>query len=494
MDVRIAVGLLRFGLDLRLKQTRAILAKHGIHLSLACLSNLGDEFLIRWSLFVEDTRPAWAPRLMEGFALMLDATHVNGGPATMRALDATRGVTIHAACIPSENEEDVVAFLETVKALVGVPWIILRDMSPAIKAACLRVFPGVPQQICHFHFLREAGKSLLEASYGRLKDAIVATEELPALQRAVDALAAGKGETDGVRRAVGVFARLALEHVVSARDSVGGFPFRLAYHEVAQRVRDARAWLKTGVACAMRFNVCHPILLEARERLDALGEDAAVKPLFLRVDRLFGWFLEVRGLMRLERDLNDGDEPPPLTPADRLTILARVNQIRGEAAAAGTAEAAAWERFADRFRAHEDELWVTLGQKGVGRTTNPLEGRHREDRRRIRRRTGRHATSDQMERVGEHLALWSNAGNPWFIRNVLEGVDLRRVFLAQDAARVEAGVTALRAKRWRGRLPVRARDRHGLLEEFVRMMGSSPEPGQLVAWADRVEGVAATGD
>lgn len=92
--------------------------------------------------------------------------------------------------------------------------------------------------------------------------------------------------------------------------------------------------------------------------------------------------------------------------------------------------------------------------------------------------------------VVENLALWSHARNKWFVKNVLTGVDLRAVFLAQDPARVKAGLAALRAKR--GRLPVRAKDRKGLLEEFVGLMASDSGIEALVRWSDRVEGITAT--
>jgi hypothetical protein len=31
------------------------------------------------------------------------------------------------------------------------------------------VFPGVPDFVCHFHFLRDAGKDLLEADYDAIR-------------------------------------------------------------------------------------------------------------------------------------------------------------------------------------------------------------------------------------------------------------------------------------------------------------------------------------
>ena len=44
-------------------------------------------------------------------------------------------------------------------------------MGPGILAAVKEVFPGVPDFICHFHFLRDAGKDLLEADYDAIRQA-----------------------------------------------------------------------------------------------------------------------------------------------------------------------------------------------------------------------------------------------------------------------------------------------------------------------------------
>lgn len=491
MDVRVAVGLIRFGLDWDLESTRVFLAGRGIDLSIAELSLLSDEFLVRWSLFVEHSRSKWAPYLAEDFVLVVDATHVNGGPATVRAVHAGTGVTIHAACIASENEPELVRFLEDVKCIVGTPRRILRDGGTAIKAALERVFPGVAHQLCHFHFLRGAAEALLRVPYEALKKAIVATKRLPRLQEVANALAATPAT--GLHRALAVFARLAIEHVVSARDSVGGFPFRLAYSEVAQRVRDARTWLAKAVAAAMRLNVHQPLLVQARTHMDALWEDSDVRRESLRVERLASWLLEVRVLMRLERGFNDGMEPPVFTAEDQDKALRRLHEIQKQAIDAGSVEAKAWEGLVDRFREHEGELWAFLGEPGAARTTNQIESCHREDRRCVRKRTGQGATGPAMERVGELLAVWSNARNPWFIKHALHGVDLVQEFLAQEPGRVKEGLACLRAKRWRGRLPVAATQRRGLLEEFVALMEAGAPPAKLQGWADRVEGVAATG-
>ena len=45
----------------------------------------------------------------------------------------------------------------------GPPLALVHDLSKGILAAIQEVFPGIPDFICHFHFLRDLGKDLFGA-------------------------------------------------------------------------------------------------------------------------------------------------------------------------------------------------------------------------------------------------------------------------------------------------------------------------------------------
>ena len=75
----------------------------------------------------------------------------------------------HLVKVPSEKTEQIVPFLEEIKRRFGVPVAAVHDMGHGILAAVQRVFPGVPDFVCHFHFLRDAGKDLLEADYDAIR-------------------------------------------------------------------------------------------------------------------------------------------------------------------------------------------------------------------------------------------------------------------------------------------------------------------------------------
>jgi hypothetical protein len=83
----------------------------------------------------------------------------------MSSLDSLSEIVLGNVKVPSEKTEQIVPFLEEIKRRFGVPLAVVHDMGRGILAAVQRVFPGVPDFVCHFHFLRDVGKDLLEADY-----------------------------------------------------------------------------------------------------------------------------------------------------------------------------------------------------------------------------------------------------------------------------------------------------------------------------------------
>src|SRR5207245_5712637 len=71
--------------------------------------------------------------------------------------------------LPSEKAEGIVPFLRQLKECFGPPLALVHDMSKGILAAIREVFPGIPDFICHFHFLRDLGKDLLGADYDMVR-------------------------------------------------------------------------------------------------------------------------------------------------------------------------------------------------------------------------------------------------------------------------------------------------------------------------------------
>lgn len=159
LDVTALVGFLRFGWNGKEREIGVILRGDAAPISPAPISRHSAEFLVRWPMFSEERLLHRAPQLRP-FVLQIDGTWVEGGPVTFRVREARSGVTRCAHQIVAESLEEAVPVLVAFQARFGDPALIVRDDSATRMGACDRVFPGVPQQVDHFHFLTRAGERL----------------------------------------------------------------------------------------------------------------------------------------------------------------------------------------------------------------------------------------------------------------------------------------------------------------------------------------------
>jgi hypothetical protein len=104
-----------------------------------------------------------------GFICHLDATCEGGDPFLMSSIDSLSEIVLGNVKLPAEDEAHIVPFLERIKGAFGVPLALVHDMGKGILAAVAKVFPDVPDFICHFHFLRDIGKDFLSREYDTIR-------------------------------------------------------------------------------------------------------------------------------------------------------------------------------------------------------------------------------------------------------------------------------------------------------------------------------------
>lgn len=74
------------------------------------------------------------------------------------------GEILVARALLSSSQEDLAGLLLEAKAVLPIPVSgLISDGQLSIRAAVATVFPEVPHQLCHFHYLREAAKPIYEA-------------------------------------------------------------------------------------------------------------------------------------------------------------------------------------------------------------------------------------------------------------------------------------------------------------------------------------------
>ena len=69
-----------------------------------------------------------------------------------------------ARSLLSSTQEDLARLITEVKEALEVPIVgAVSDGQDSIRKAIKKALPGVPHQLCHFHYLREAAKPISEA-------------------------------------------------------------------------------------------------------------------------------------------------------------------------------------------------------------------------------------------------------------------------------------------------------------------------------------------
>lgn len=153
-DLQIAVGLLRFGLDLPEHRVAAVLEDGwGRPLAQSTISRLSTEFLVRWWMLCEERLPPWVAQI--------DGTVVVGSPVTFRTREARTGAPLGAEQLEAESQLEVVRFLRAFRARFGLPTLLLRDLSATLRGAAAEVYPEVPQGEDPWHLLSTIGLVIL---------------------------------------------------------------------------------------------------------------------------------------------------------------------------------------------------------------------------------------------------------------------------------------------------------------------------------------------
>jgi hypothetical protein len=170
-DVLVFVGRALFQRYRTASEVRTELLGRNVRLSASEIDYLGRKFVTYLAIGHRQATPQirQAMRLAGGYVLHLDATHEGDCPALMTGMDGLSKFVLANVKVPSEHADHIIPFLQKLKADYGAPAACVHDMGTGICKAVAEVFPGVPDFICHFHFLRDIGKDFLEPAYGELR-------------------------------------------------------------------------------------------------------------------------------------------------------------------------------------------------------------------------------------------------------------------------------------------------------------------------------------
>ena len=171
-DVLVHVGL---GLFMRCRSEQSImedLARNNVVISQREIGFLGKKFIAYLAIAHEQSRHRIKQVMASrgGYVLHLDGTCEKDSPHLFTGMDGIAQIVLDNIKLPSEKAERLIPFFRKIKRQYGDPVALVHDMGRGILSAVKAVFPGMPDFICHFHFLRDIGKDLFETEYATIRN------------------------------------------------------------------------------------------------------------------------------------------------------------------------------------------------------------------------------------------------------------------------------------------------------------------------------------
>lgn len=171
-DAIVEIGKLRHLHHYQVEEIKdAFKQKYNLTISNSGIETLLLKFIIYLSIVHENSSELIKAyiKAQGGYILHLDTTCEGDSPKLASSIDALSGFVLHSARLRSENEQEIVEFLTSIKDMLGIPLATFSDMGPGILKAVNKVFSNCPHYICHFHFLKMIGKLLFEEENNQLR-------------------------------------------------------------------------------------------------------------------------------------------------------------------------------------------------------------------------------------------------------------------------------------------------------------------------------------
>jgi hypothetical protein len=167
LDVIALVGRLRHAEHRSVPEIHAELARRGVPICARSVTNLLDRYDELLALSCGDaerlrriTKPAGR------VILAIDGLQPDVGHEVLWVIrDVPSGEVLLARSLLSSTQDDLATLLTEVKDALGdVPIAgVVSDGQMSIRKAVALALPGVPHQLCHFHYLRESATPVYEA-------------------------------------------------------------------------------------------------------------------------------------------------------------------------------------------------------------------------------------------------------------------------------------------------------------------------------------------
>ena len=166
LDVIALVGRLRYAEHRSVPEIRSLLAGRGLSIAERTVTNLLDRYDELLAVALTDDRRLKTLLAGQGTAILaIDGLQPDVGHEVLWVIrDVLSGEVLLARSLLSARRADLAELLGAVRDALPVPVAgVVSDGQHPIRWAVRHALPGVPHQLCQFHYLREAARPIFEA-------------------------------------------------------------------------------------------------------------------------------------------------------------------------------------------------------------------------------------------------------------------------------------------------------------------------------------------
>jgi hypothetical protein len=165
LDVIALIGALRYQQHRSVPEIHQELLRRKLRICERTVTNLLDRYDERVSLRLSDSRRLQSLLAKQGrIILALDGLQPDVGHEVLWVLrDCLSGEVLLARSLLSSTENDLAGLIREVKKNLSVVIVgAVSDGQHSIRNAVASALRGIPHQLCHFHYLREAARPIYE--------------------------------------------------------------------------------------------------------------------------------------------------------------------------------------------------------------------------------------------------------------------------------------------------------------------------------------------
>ena len=189
LDVIALVGSLRFAQHRSVPEIQDELTRHGVSICERSVTEQLYRYEELLALRLADQTRLRVLLKAQGFVVLaLDGLQPDVGHEVLWVLrDCVSGEVLLARSLLGATEADLAPLITEVREAIQVPIRgVISDGQQSIRNAVASALPGVPHQLCQFHYLREAAKPMYEADRHAKKELKKAVRGVRPIERALD--------------------------------------------------------------------------------------------------------------------------------------------------------------------------------------------------------------------------------------------------------------------------------------------------------------------